>query len=285
MLSDDILVVDLGFNSAKYICGAQKGRVPSAFRCKPGGYVYGAEAMLRSGFSYLKTPAELLRHYPEYVKLCRKLAGAQDRDVKLAIGLPARYIIGSRPGDCVYQLKQALLDEGFGDVHILSQTFGGIISFTDEIERPRGNTIVVDIGFNTVFFTLFSEDCGGCIHAKALKKRGISQLAVELVLPRIAHLLSFRTCTPLEISRLMERGEINSIFETIDIRSYFQPAAQEYVRALFDDIQGEIESEEDLPPVDDLNYVLIGGGAALLSGSLPANMPFTILNEPEWVSR
>lgn len=283
MIRDDILVVELGFNSAKYICGAKKGRVPSAFRCKPGGYIYGEDAMVRTGFSYLKTPAELFRHYPQFIKLCRKLAGAQDRNVKLAIGLPARYINESKPGGDVYSLKRSLLAEGFDVVHVLPQAFGGIISFLTEKKKSKGNTIVVDIGFNTVIFTFFSEDGGEILYANTLTKRGISQLGKELVLPLIAHLSPFGTFTPLETSILMERGEVQYHFETIDIRSEVQQASEEYVKALFDEILGEIKMAVAPLPVS-INFALLGGGAALLSRSLPSNMPFTILSEPEYAN-
>lgn len=58
----EMLVVDLGFSSAKYLFGGKKGRIPSGFRSNAGGYVYGEDAMVKSGSSYLKTPEELIRH-------------------------------------------------------------------------------------------------------------------------------------------------------------------------------------------------------------------------------
>lgn len=59
------------------------------------------------------------------------------------------------------------------------------------------------------------------------------------MLPRIAHLAPARTFTPLQISVLVERGQLQYGFETFDIRGEVQQAAKEYVKAVLDDIYGE----------------------------------------------
>ena len=285
MANEDILVVDLGFSSAKYIFGEKKGRVPSAFRSKIGGYLYGEDAMVKSGSSYLKTPAELIRHYPEFVKICKERAGAEG-SVTLAVGLP--YLFWeqeSRAGGAVGQLKSLLSEmDGVDGAHVLPQGLGGIKAYLKSTDiTDDGNILAVDIGFNTVIFTLFSRKSGGIIYGNTFNKRGIHQMAVEHVLPRIVHLAPARTFTPLEISILVERGEMQYSFDTFDIRGEVQAAAHEYVKAVLDDIYGEIEAEAGTHATIS-TLLLFGGGAALLSGSLPGNSKFTILDEPEYAN-
>lgn len=134
MANGGILVVDLGFSSAKYIFGEKKGRVPSAFRSKIGGYMYGEDAMVKSGSSYLKTPAELIRHYPEFVKICKERAGAGDQNVSLAVGLP--YLFWeqeSRTGGAVGQLKAQLSEvDGIDIAHV----WAGDFNFTIWLQPP-----------------------------------------------------------------------------------------------------------------------------------------------------
>lgn len=284
MANEDILVVDLGFSSAKFICGDTKGRVPSAFRAKVGGYTYGEDAMIKAGSSYLKTPAELLRHYPAFVDLCRKRVGAEGRNINLAVGLPYMFWVQeNRPGGAVEQLRDSLSGEGVDSVHVLPQGLGGVRSYLDVTEKSNGGILAVDIGFNTVIFTLFSQEKGGIIYGNTFNKRGIHQMAIEHVLPRIVHLAPARTFTPLEISVLIERGEMQVTFDTIDIRAEVQQAAQEYIKSVLEDIAGEIEAEAGTHAKIS-KLLLFGGGAALLKGSLPVDTPYTILDEPEYAN-
>jgi hypothetical protein len=280
------MVVDLGFSSAKYIFDGKKGRVPSAFRSKAGGYVYGEEALVKAGSSYLKTPEELIRHYPEFVKLCMNRAGIPDgQKVNLAVGLPYLFwAMENRPGGSVEVLAAALKRDNIENVCVLPQGLGGIRSYIDDSEGSAiGNVLAVDIGFNTVIFTLFSIDEGKIIHGNTFNKRGIHQMANDHVLPRIAQLAPARTFTPLEISILVERGEIQYGFDKFDIRGEIQQAAQEYVKAVIDDIYGEIQAESGTHATAPI-LLLFGGGAALLAGTLPVNAPFTILPEPEYAN-
>ncbi len=45
----DVFVVDLGFSSAKYLYGTQKGRIPSAFRSQAGGIFTGRTLWSKQG--------------------------------------------------------------------------------------------------------------------------------------------------------------------------------------------------------------------------------------------
>lgn len=287
MDSSKILVVDLGFSSAKYMYNGNKGRIPSAFRSTNNGYIYGDEAMIKSASSYLKTPAELIKHYSAFVDISRQKAGVGKGDVPLVVGLPYGFWKSEdRPGGAVQQLNDTLLSHGgFSEVHVLPQGLGGIKSYLDVVsEPPQGNILAIDIGFNTVIFNLFSMTMGGIIYGDTLNKRGIHQLATENVLPLISHLAPARTFTPLEISILMERGEIQYGFERYDIRSEVQQSAQKYIKSLLDDISGDLEGGAGTTSADISTVFLFGGGAALVESSLPAGIPFTILDEPEYAN-
>jgi len=281
----NVLVVDLGFSSAKYMHGDTKGRVPSAFRSQAGGYIFGEEALVKAGSSYLKTPEELIRYYPEFVSICMKRVGIQNEDVRLAVGLPYLFwLMENRAGGAVEHLSQSLAKGNIKSVAVLPQGLGGVRAYLESVKgKADGNILAVDIGFNTVIFTLFSVAEGRIIYGNTFNKRGIHQMANDHVLPRIAHLAPARTFTPLEISVLVERGQLQYGFETFDIRGEVHQAAQEYVKAVLDDIYGEIQAESGTYATEP-NLLLFGGGAALLSGSLPGDAPFTILSEPEYAN-
>jgi plasmid segregation protein ParM len=284
-MSTDVLVVDLGFSSAKYMYLDQKGRVPSGYRSMAGGYLYGEEAMIKSGSSYLKTPEELLRHYPEFVSICRKKAGVPDDvRVRLAVGLPYLFWeMENRPGGSVEKLADSLRGENVEDVFVLPQGLGGVKSYLDTTDGVKGNILAVDIGFNTVIFTLFSADEGKIIYGNTFNKRGIHQMAVDHVLPRIAHLAPARTFTPLETGILVERGEFQYGFDVFDIKGEISQSAQEYFPAIIDDIYGEIQAESGTYATAP-NLLLFGGGASIMDGVLPEKTRFTILPEPEYAN-
>jgi hypothetical protein len=189
----------------------------------------------------------------------------------------------NRPGGVVEQLANTLTTDGISSVHVLPQGLGGTRYYIEGVENVTGNILSLDIGFNTAIVTLFSTESGRMIYGNTFNKRGIHQMANDHVLPRIAHLAPARTFTPLEISVLVERGEFQYGFDTIDIRGEVHQAAQEYIKALIDDIFGEIQAESGTHSVS-ATMLLFGGGAALLSGSIPGNSPFIILDEPEYAN-
>ena len=284
--AQEVVVVDLGFSSAKYSCGNVKGRVTSGFRSQAGGYVYGEQALIKAGSSYLKTPEELIRHYPAFVNICLERLGKTGKSVKLAVGLPYLFwAMENREGGAVEQLANNLKTScDVNSVEVLPQGLGGVRSYLETAGKEiSGNVLAVDIGFNTIIFTLFSIDSGEIIYGNTFNKRGIHQMACDHVLPRIAHLAPARTFTPLETSVLVERGQLQYGFEVFDIRGEVAQAAQEYVKAVLDDIYGEIQAEAGTHAIAP-NLILFGGGAALLSGSLPVNTPFSILPEPEYAN-
>lgn len=283
--NSDVLVVDLGFSSAKYMYNGTKGRVPSAFRSQAGGYIYGEDALIKAGSSYLKTPEELIRHYPAFVDICKERVNVPtDKPIRLAVGLPYLFWkMENRPGGVVETLAASLKRGNVEHVSVLPQGLGGVKAYLDKNPGVSGNVLAVDIGFNTVIFTLFSTSEGRMIHGNTFNKRGIHQMANDHVLPRIAQLAPARTFTPLEISILVERGEFQYGFEMLDIRGEIRAAAEEYVKAVLEDIYGEIQAEAGLMATSP-TLLLFGGGGALLSDSLPVKAPFKILPEPEFAN-
>ena len=278
-------VVDLGFSTAKVLYGGRQFRIPSAFRAGMGGaYIYGEDALVKTGSSYLKTPQELIRHYPAFVKLAMERAGAASEEVSLAVGLPYLFWLNeNHPGGAVEALTNALAADGYGNVLVLPQGLGGIKSFIHESKGTNGNVLAIDIGFNTVIFTLFDPTRGQMIYGNTYNKRGIHQMANEYVLPRISHLAPARTFTPLEISILIERGTLDYSFEQFDIRGEISQAINDYVTPILDDIYGEVQAELGTH-ANARHVIMFGGGGALLANSMPANAPFQVLREPEYAN-
>jgi plasmid segregation protein ParM len=279
------MVVDLGFSSAKYMFNGIKGRVSSAFRSGAGGYLFGDDALIRTGSSYLKTPEELVRHYPAFVTVCMEKAGVSpDIKIKLVIGLPYLFWkMEYRNGGVVETLAKTLKRDNVVDVSVLPQGLCGVADYLDSSPDSNGNILAIDIGFNSVVFALFNVLENNIIHINSYYKRGIHQMAVDHVLPRIAHLAPARTYTPLETSILIERGVLQYGFKAFDIHEEVHQAAKEYVKAIFDDIFGELQFKLDTTEVAD-KIILFGGGAALLEKLIQVSIPFEILDEPEYAN-
>ena len=217
-------VCDLGFSSAKWIYGERKGRVTSAFRRQGESLVIGDEALVLSAASYLKTVEELVRFYPVFVERCLKEAGVDEVAISLAVGLPYTYWQEQdKPGGAVPMLTRSLAGGIIKDVSVLPQGLGGIRDYLDNVVNlPDGNVLGIDIGFNTIIFTLFSPVQRRIIYGMTLNKRGVYQMATEFLLTRIKDLAPSGTFTPIEISYLIEKGFLQYGFERHDISREIQ---------------------------------------------------------------
>jgi len=199
----NVLVCDLGFSSAKWIYGERKGRIISAFSYNGDNLLIGEDSLMASGSSYLKTMEELVRYYPVFVEQCLKQAGCEG-DILLAVGLPYSYWQEQhKPAGAVPALAKSLTDGAIKDVAVFPQGLGGLRDYLDGLpERPTGNVLGIDIGFNTIIFTLFSPQKKQIIHGKTLNKRGSSPDGNQLSAatnqePRpIRHLHSRGNCLP-----------------------------------------------------------------------------------------
>ena len=280
-----VLVCDLGFSAAKWIYGERKGRIISAFSYLGDQLLVGEESLMSSGSSYLKTMEELVRYYPVFVEQCRRAAAAEG-DLLLAVGLPYSFWQEQhKPGGAVPNLARSLTGGGIKEVAIFPQGLGGLRDYLDGLpERPAGNVLGIDLGFNTVIFTLFSPHRKQIIHGKTLNKRGVHQMATSFLLPRIKDLAPSGTFTPVEIAFLIEKGYLQYGFERHDVTREIQEAGVAYIEHIIRDIQGELQAHVGMHADFD-RVLLFGGGAALLKNGVPArNIEVVVLPEPEFAN-
>jgi len=281
----NVLVCDLGFSSAKWIYGKRKGRIISAFSYNGDNLLVGEDALMSSGSSYLKTMEELIRYYPVFVEQCQKNAATED-DIILAVGLPYTFWQEQhKPGGAVPGLSKSLTGGAIKDVVVFPQGLGGLRDYLDGLpERSSGNVLGIDIGFNTIIFTLFSPQRKQIIHGKTLNKRGVHQMATSFLLPRIKDLAPSGTFTPVEIAFLIEKGYLQYGFERHDVTREIQEAGVAYIEHIIRDIQGELQAHVGMHADFD-RVLLFGGGAALLKNGLPAkNIEVVVLPEPEYAN-
>ena len=280
-----VLVCDLGFSAVKWIYGERKGRIISAFSYSGENLLIGEEVLLSSGSSYLKTMEELVRYYPVFVEHCQRIA-AIEGDVLLAVGLPYTYWLEEkRPGGAVPALARSLTGGAIREVAIFPQGLGGIRDYLDGLTvRPTGNVLGIDIGFNTIIFTLFSPQRKQIIYGKTLNKRGVHQMATSFLLPRIKSLAPSGTFTPVEIAFLIEKGYLQYGFERHDVTREIHEAGVAYVDHIIRDVQGELQAHVGMHADFD-RVLLFGGCAALLKEGFPAkNIEVVILPEPEFAN-
>lgn len=281
----DVLVCDLGFSSAKWIYGEKKGRIISAFSYNGENLLIGEEALLSSGSSYLKTMEELVRYYPVFVEHCQRIA-VTGKDLLLAVGLPYSYWLEqNKTGGAVSALARSLTGGAIREVAVFPQGLGGIRDYLDNLPvRPTGNVLGIDIGFNTIIFTLFSPQRKQIVYGKTLNKRGVHQMATGFLLPRIKDLAPSGTFTPVEIAFLIEKGYLQYGFERHDVTREIHEAGVAYVDHIIRDVQGELQAHVGMHADFD-RVLLFGGGAALLGEGFPVkNIEIVILPEPEFAN-
>ncbi|APG24000.1 ParM/StbA family protein [Syntrophotalea acetylenica] len=281
-----LFVCDLGFSSLKWIYGEKRGRIFSAYRRGSDGQtVVGDEALLSAGSSYIKTVEELVHCYPVFVEAAAS-AGNVTQDSPLVVGVPygAWTTDKGRPAGLIRTLTKVLNGSGWTDVRVLPQGLGGIRLFLSQHPDENGNVLAVDIGFNTVIFTLFSGANREIIYGDTFYKRGVHQMATQLLLPNIRDFAPSRTFTPVEVSYLIEQGYIQYGFDRHDIRHDIEKAAKTYIEDVLRDIHGELQAHLGLKA--DFGTVLIfGGGATLIRDTISSTkVTIKILAEPEFAN-
>ena len=281
-----VFVCDLGFSSLKWVYGGKKGRIFSAYRRGSDGQtVVGDEALLTAGSSYMKTLEDLVHCYPVFVEAAAN-EGEVPKGTPLVVGLPygAWAAEKNRPAGVVKTLTIALNGSGWPDVRVLPQGLGGIRLYLSRNPGDEGNVLAVDIGFNTVIFTLLSGESREIIYGDTFYKRGVHQMATQLLLPKIRDFAPSRTFTPVEVSYLIEQGYIQYGFDRYDIRDDIEKAAKAYIEDVFRDIHGEIQAHLGLKA--DFGTVLIfGGGATLIKSSISSTrISVRIIDEPEFAN-
>jgi len=280
-----VFVCDLGFSSLKWVYGKKKGRIVSAYRRSHEGLVVGEDALLTSGSSYLKTLEDLVHHYPAFVAEAAAIANVPS-ETSLVVGLPYGAWVAEKDKDAgvVKTLTRVLNASGWTDVRVLPQGLGGVRLFLNQNQGQTGNILAVDIGFNTVIFTLVDGTSHAIIYGDTFYKRGVHQMATQLLLPTIRDLAPSRTFSPVEISYLIERGYVQYGFERHDITGEIETAAKAYIDDVLCDISGELQAHLGLKASFE-TVLIFGGGAILIRDIIQAKkVSIEILQEPEYAN-
>lgn len=278
-------VCDLGFSSLKWMYAGRKGRIVSVCQHQGDRLVVGEDALLQAGSSYLKTIEDLVHYYPVFVEHAARDAGVEG-EVRLVAGLPYSvwYAEKEKPAGLVATLRKVLQASGYPEVMILPQGLGGVRLYLGSVGEISGNILGIDIGFNTVIFTLYSPQKQTIIFGDTFHKRGVHQMATQLLLPAIRDLAPSRSFTPVEVSYLIERGYLQYGFERHDITDHIAQAAKTYIENILRDIHGELQAHVGLRSEFD-TVLLFGGGATLIRDQVAARkIRVIILPEPEFAN-
>jgi len=300
-----MFIVDLGFSSAKWLYGDRKGTVRSCFRRSAktevdgylfhgNRYVVGDKALLETGSRYLRTVEELVEMYPLFVSVCAKNAGIQEGG-SLSVGLPFDFwkdeMAKSRQGSTSFidiltnAVRDILGADGldFEKLSVFPQGLGGLKAFLNGNHSISGNILAVDIGFNTVIYTLYSCAEQAIVIGKTFYKKGIHDMAVNALLPEIRNHIQGKTLTPLEIDYTMQTGMLQVGFDRIDIRPEIEEAARSYVNDLLSLVMGELKAHSGVVVFD--TVLFFGGGARLLNGKVESDrVRVIVMEEPEFAN-
>ena len=297
-----MFVVDLGFSSAKWLYGGEKGTVRSCFRrSKEEGFVYqgdrfmvGDRALLETGSRYLRTVEELVEMYPLFVSVCAGKAGIKQDDA-LIVGLPydywkteaAKAKKGASNSIAILQSTLKHIDGepalDFGRVAVYPQGLGGIKTYMHSNPSVSGNILAVDIGFNTVIYTLYSISQGEILADKTFYKKGVHDMAVNGLFPEIQGHIQGKTLTPLEIDYAMQTGALQVGFDRVDIAPEIKEAAGAYVNDLLSLVTGDLKAHGGVVAFD--TVLFFGGGARLLAGKIESKgVRVVVMDEPEFAN-
>jgi plasmid segregation protein ParM len=299
-----MLVVDLGFSRAKWLYADARGTVRSCFRRSKSGieghlfqeerYLVGERALLETGSRYLRTVEELVDIYPLFVSACAERAGIMQDD-SLIIGLPYDYwktegaktkkgaasVIDTLQNSLKHITGDHAVD--FGQVMVFPQGLGGIKTYLNTYPSSSGNILGVDIGFNTVIYTLYSCAQGEMLTGKTFYKKGIHDMAANSLFPEIQRHIHGKTLTPLEIDYVMQTGALQVGFDRIDIKPEIDEAARSYVNDLLALVIGDLKAHGGVVVFD--TVVFFGGGARLLKGKIESNrVNVVVMEEPEFAN-
>lgn len=302
-----MLIVDLGFSAAKWIHGDKKGVVKSCYRKVKGedGYMFheeryliGEKALLQTGSHYLRTVDELIQFYPLYVGVCAEKSGCKTQEDILVVGLPYDFYkteaLKQKKGDpnAIITLQDTLktvkvngTKYSFTKVIVFPQGLGGVKDYLAGAGKTEmdGNILAIDIGFNTVISTLYSTEEGEILTGKTYYKKGIHDLAVNLLLPEISTHIGGKTLSPLEVNHLIQTRTIQVGFDLIDITPEITVAASTYVTDLLQLIIGDLKAHGGV--VTFQTVLLFGGGARLLQGKIQASkVKVIVLPDPEFAN-
>lgn len=281
-------VVDFGFSSAKWMTDKKKGRVISVYQdMGDRDALVGEDAIDNpGGVAYIRTAQQLVNNYPLFVKKC--LAEAKVKGpVRLAVGLPAKYFeeqAAVKGGD-IEKLKSTLMFGQIEEVIVMPQGIGGIKAYlmTPEGGNKTGLVLGIDIGFNTIIYTLYDPAKSKVVFSDTLYKRGISQLIDNYLKPKIQTITSGVAMTPVEISHLMEQGFITVGTDKYDLMPEIRSASDQYATKILEEIMGDVKANLGVTrPLQTI--VFFGGGATHLKDFGSKAIDVVTLSEPEYAN-
>lgn len=281
-------VCDLGFSSAKWMFGKKKGRVISVYQDRGDGTPLLGEDALDNpgGVAYIRTPQHLVKYYPFFLEKCLDEAKVKG-EVKVGVGLPVQFYEEQQKikGGAIDVLHDSLLSDRVKEVKILPQGIGGIRSYLITDGKDKSGLILgVDIGFNTIIYTLYDPQRSKVVFTDTLYKRGISQLAANYLMPKIADFTSGLSMTPVELSKLMELGYLTVGTDRHDLMPEIKSASQEYVTNILTEIMEDVRANISVTrPLETI--VFFGGGATHLKGKIGSDkVEVKVLPEPEYAN-
>lgn len=282
-------VCDFGFSSAKWLVDGKKGRVISVYQEHGGERTLIGEDALDNpgGVAYIRTPQHLVRYYPLFLEKCLDEAGIEG-EVEVGVGLPAQFWEEQRKikGGSIDILGQTLISDRVKKVTVLPQGLGGIRSHIAQnpLKGEGGLILGVDIGFNTIIYTLYDPKRGIVTSTDTLYKRGISQMAANYLMPKIAAFTTGLSLTPVELSRLMEQGYFTAGTDKHDLLPEIKAASEEYIDNILSEILEDVKANISITrPLETI--VFFGGGATHLKGRILSNqVEVQILPEPEFAN-
>lgn len=276
-MSPTIFVVDGGFGFFKYLYNNQKGKIRSCYKKIGDKWIIGEKALLETSSGYIRTVNELIELHPIFVKHCQEKANAYDAEI-LVTGLP----LGAYE-EKAEELQKKLSNLGFKKILVFPQGLGGIKHFLSKQKLKKGNILGVDIGFNTVITTLYNIEEKETLLGKTYYKKGVNDLVVSFLFPRVKKFIGDKTLTPQELNYLIEHKKLQMGFEIIDVSYEVNESIKEYTEDLLNFIVNDIESEFGIITFEHL--IFFGGGANWLKNKLTSQkVNITILEEPEYAN-
>lgn len=267
MVEGNILVVDGGFGWVKWVSGESRGKFRSCYKRVGEEVLWGERALLESGSRYLRTVEELIELYPEVVREVERASGVKAREY-LVLGLPYGYL-ENLDVEGVEGIKGRIRRmSGYSEVMVFPQGIGGVKwylkSLRERGEEVGGNVLGIDIGFNTVIVVLYSVMERRILIGRTYYRKGVYDLAVNFLYPRIEKFVRGRNLTPIELNYLMESGYLQVGFERIDLRPEVGEAVEEYASDLVQFIVHDLKAS--LGVVTFERVVFFGGGSYALRG-------------------
>lgn len=289
-----VLINDLGFSSMKWYAPHlnSMGKFLSAYKQTGDKLKIGEAAMIDPNASYLRGLDDLLYAYPFMCKESIRAAKLNDiahEKLHMVLGMPYEYWVDEteKPGQGKIGLLTNTMYEvgGYGKVTIFPQGLGGILAWTKSTGKTSGNILGVDIGFNTLIVTLYNPSIQDIIYGKMWTKKGIQQMAMDHLAPKIKHLFSSRTPTPISLCQMMELGHVPYGGEIYEIGPEMGQAAEEYSDLILREIKSELQANVGEGVTFD-TMLFFGGGANFLGNKIPSgkNVKAIVPPNPEFMN-